>query len=324
MSQQQHEPTSLALLDQETDRILEKIDKRAETFAMALKTASAFGQLRRAAILAMGIQELGKALDQKVMGLFMSLMNTQLGFKTDRGPGTKQAEPYPVDVVKQCVIAALLSGLYPVGNEFNILAGRMYITKEGYYRKVCEIDGLTDLVLAPGVPALHNGQMVCRVGATWKLHGQPGKLVDGEGKPGRAFPIIVTQYSSPDQNIGKATRKALKAIYDQVTGTVSTPDLDDDVVTPPVTSSQAPPPAPQVPDAEFTPTVGASPGEVDPDLAAEDYLNQIAAARTTQELDQAVAAAEGDVISIGNERLDAVKRAAAEARKALTTKAPRR
>ena len=47
----------------------------------------------------------------------------------------------------------VLRGVRIVGNEFNIISGRPYITKEGFSRLVREWPGLTELRLMPGVPA---------------------------------------------------------------------------------------------------------------------------------------------------------------------------
>jgi hypothetical protein len=222
-------PPTEILLDEKTDAALALIDERASKFAHALSVNSAFGHLRRAAILALGIAELDKAL-APLMPIFMSLQNSQLGFKTDRAPGNKNnLAPYDAPTVKSCLIAALLNGLYPIGNEFNIIAYQMYVAQAGYRRKVCQIPGLTDLVMSPGGPRPDNGLTMVRVAGTWKLNGIPGALVDGKGDPGRVFPIIVNQGMSPDAIVGKAMRKAYKAIYEQATGTESTlPDGEAD------------------------------------------------------------------------------------------------
>jgi hypothetical protein len=37
-----------------------------------------------------------------------------------------------VDVVRNCIIDGAANGLLPTGNQFNIIAGNMYPTKEGY------------------------------------------------------------------------------------------------------------------------------------------------------------------------------------------------
>jgi hypothetical protein len=110
------------------------------------------------------------------------------------------------------------------GNEFNIIAQRCYITKEGYQRKTREIPGLTDLNTAFGVPVQHNGHTVVRCAARWKLRGSAMELTDSEGKPGRMIPIRVNQGLSVDAMLGKAERKTLKAVWENVYGSEHTPN----------------------------------------------------------------------------------------------------
>ncbi|MFK5282891.1 hypothetical protein ACI3PL_25325, partial [Lacticaseibacillus paracasei] len=57
----------------------------------------------------------------------MALQGNRLGFKTDKD----KSGGYPESVVKNCLIEAVLLGIQPTGNQFNIIAGNMYPTKEG-------------------------------------------------------------------------------------------------------------------------------------------------------------------------------------------------
>lgn len=194
------------------------LDVLAEQYALTMSDG-AMGRLQRALITAKGVELLRDAINDDVMKMVMSLMDNPLGFRCDKA--------YPKEKVKEVLVAALLSGVYPLGNEFNIIAGNLYITQNGYRRKVRELPGLTDLVVSPGVPTVHNGQTCVRFGATWKLDGKPQMLRDAEGKPGRVFAIITHGQGSPDQAVGKAIRKGLKAVYDQVTGSEQSGEVDD-------------------------------------------------------------------------------------------------
>jgi hypothetical protein len=208
-------PDPDAILDQVIEATVNRVDAITANYSAAIHNTPA--PLRRAMLMADGIQKLRQAITPEVMRRFMSLMNTPLGFKTDR-PSRKENTEYPESTVKDCVIAGLLAGVFPVGNEMNIISGQCYVTKEGYQRKVKELPGLTDLALNPGVPVAHNGRTVIRVAATWRHQGRAQQLLDPEGKPGRVFALITHESSSADNLVGKATRKALKAIYEQVTG----------------------------------------------------------------------------------------------------------
>ena len=66
----------------------------------------------------------------------MPLMNTKVGFRTDRdGKPDKNGRvkpPYEVATVREAIIDAAIIGLLPTGNQFNIISSTMYPTKEGY------------------------------------------------------------------------------------------------------------------------------------------------------------------------------------------------
>lgn len=68
--------------------------------------------------------------------VFMPLMNTKVGFLTDRNGRPRKngtVQPlYTIPVVRDAIIDAVSIGLLPTGNQFNIIAERMYPTKEGY------------------------------------------------------------------------------------------------------------------------------------------------------------------------------------------------
>lgn len=215
------------LIDKALEETTLRLEETSRRYADAVADPT-LGRLARAMVMAEGIEKLRQQLAGPVMKRIMGLMNSPLGFKTDRGPqNPKNPQPYDEITVRDAVIVALLNGVYPLFNEMNIIAGQCYITKEGYQRKVREIPELTDLVLSPGVPFAHNGQTTVRYAATWRYRGLEGKLVDGEGKNGIGIPIPSNQFMGPDAIIGKATRKALKRIYEQVTGSVHTIDDGD-------------------------------------------------------------------------------------------------
>ena len=265
------------LIDDILAQTASKLDLIASRYAQEVENP-ALGRLHRAMVMAQGVDRLRRAMSGPVMQKIMSLMNTPLGFKTDRGPHVKSAStPYDEDTVREAVIVGLLNGVYPLFNEMNIIAGNCYVTKEGYARKVREIPGLSDLVLSPSTPAVREGKTIVRFAATWKYNGVPGSLKDGEGKPGINLEIPANQFLGPDGIVGKATRKALKRIYEQIMGSEHTlPDGD----------------------AEETPTANGSPsakdllGKKQPDPKPEsdtdamqrqdmiDYLNSQAAILT--------------------------------------------
>jgi hypothetical protein len=206
------------------------ITKTANTYAQMVAD-SALDRMQRAFAMAQGIQRLRQLLDEKIMATIYSLMNTPLGFMTDRMPGNKKGlPPYSIQEAREAVIEGLLRGVYPLFNEMNIISSRCYIAQEGYRRKVNEIPGLTNFEFLPGVPRKDEstGHMVIRCGARWRLNGIQQELKDHEGKPGQVLAIPSNDYMGPDAIIGKAARKTLKRVYEMATG--STLEQDDEII----------------------------------------------------------------------------------------------
>ena len=171
----------------------------------ALTTLGCQGRFERALALAEGIRALNDAV-RPVMQRILPLQNSALGFLTD-----KKDSGYPEPVVRECLIEATLRGVYPVGNEFNIISAHCYITKSGYARLVRELPGLTGLKLFPGVPRISTGGAVVPFKASWLLNGRADSLE-------RDIPVRLNSGMGADGAIGKATRKMLASVYGQITG----------------------------------------------------------------------------------------------------------
>src|SRR4051794_38820181 len=112
---------------------------------IALQAAGVFGKAESFAeelALAQAMTDIKALLTPEVMRPIMALMNSDLGFRTDKDPSVwnkrdnKYNEAYSVDVVRNVVIEARLRGFHTINNEFNIIAGRFYGTKNGFIRKV--------------------------------------------------------------------------------------------------------------------------------------------------------------------------------------------
>ena len=173
-------------------------------------------RFERAVILAAGIRGLRSLLTGEMMSDVMALQNTALGFRTDKPGGYDEA------TVREALIEATLRGVYPVGNEFNIIAGRCYVTKEGFTRLLREYPGLSNLRLDLGIPQLRDGGAIVRCKATWTLDGQPDELEC-------EIPIRVNQGMGADAILGKAERKLRARVWNRLTGSVmATPDADPD------------------------------------------------------------------------------------------------
>lgn len=194
----------------------------SDDFFAALEVAAAVDALR-------------SYLDQpEIKARIMGLMNTPIGFRTDRDPKIKKwsqregketsLTAYSYDIVKDCVVEALLRGLGLVGNQFNIIAERFYCTKEGFEHLIKKLEFVTDFRPVIGIPAQKPGGAIIECSATWLQNGKPQSAaatipVKGDEK-----------YSSADQYIGKATRKFLKRCYEMMSGnSISDGDAEDSI-----------------------------------------------------------------------------------------------
>ena len=190
-----------------------------EKFEVALRDASAidivnnFGAAFNAARV---ITLLREALTDEVMArVFMPLMNTKVGFRTDRdGKPDKQGRVkplYDVPTVRDAIIDAAIIGLLPTGNQFNIISGTMYPTKEGYtvlLKKIGAkyvIDVQQDRSQNPAF-----AEFPCKI--TYSYNGEKNSLTINAT-------VRRDQYSSNDQLRGKAERRAKKALYEYLIGT---------------------------------------------------------------------------------------------------------
>ncbi len=181
--------------------------------------------------MAYGIKTIREALpDGFVRDNFMPLQNSPLGFLTDAKEG------YDINTVRDVICEALLRGVMPVNNEFNIIAGRLYIAKNGFERLVREFDGVQDLTYELAVPHLagDKGALVACV-AKWYHDGVEDELVCADktkdGGIDSRIPVKVNGGMGADGILGKATRKMFARIYAKLIGTsVDLADADGDEV----------------------------------------------------------------------------------------------
>lgn len=161
------------------------------------------------------IKLLREALTDEVMvAVFMPLMNTKVGFLTDRNGKTnsrgESKQPYSISIVRDAIIDGVSIGLSPTGNQMNIIAERMYPTKEGY----------TSLLRRLGVKYLLD--VGYDKGSNSNFAEIPVKITYEHENKKNGFSIVATvkkdSYSSHDQLRGKAERRAKRALYEYITG----------------------------------------------------------------------------------------------------------
>jgi hypothetical protein len=202
-----------------------------EKFELACKSADGlqivnnFGAAFQAVTV---VQLLREAMTDKVMDeVFMPLMNTKIGFLTDhtgKARGNRPPlQPYSREIVRDAIIDAVTIGLLPTGNQFNIIAERMYPTKEGYTALLRRLNVKYFIEVSYDKSQTKGfAEIPCKI--TYEYNGEKN-----------SFSIVATvkkdDYSSPDQLRGKAERRAKKALYEYITG-CDFGDADEESSTP--------------------------------------------------------------------------------------------
>lgn len=185
--------------------------------AVALKLNEAVGSVlnqtnlqgfERAYATAQSIEVLKTLLTPEYMKPIMLLQGNRLGFKTDKD----KSGGYPMEVVQNCLIEAVLMGLQPYGNQFNIIAGNMYPTKEGIGANLVNWKGLKySLICGVPKPNQDGKSAVVDVNIKWTLN----KESKEETIP---FSIKMDAYTSVDALVGKATRKGRAWLLSAISG----------------------------------------------------------------------------------------------------------
>lgn len=187
--------------------------------------------LNQAVSLAKGIRTLRETISSALMAhVFMPLQGSPLGFVTDKD----KDGGYDERAVKECLIQAMIMGLRPINNEFNIIGGKAYAAKNGLERIVRSWPGLSALTIDLSVPQMagDKGAMVA-VRASWLLNGkrceygrQQEKDADGQIFDNR-IAVRVNAGMGADAIHGKAYRKTYKGILDLLSnGALSIDDAD--------------------------------------------------------------------------------------------------
>jgi len=165
------------------------------------------GSFANSLAVAQGVSDIRALLDDETMRPVMDMMNSRLGFLTDRDPARnkKTNSKYSVDIVRECLIEATFRGLVPMGNLFNIIAGNCYITKEGFQFLLRKVSRLEELKVNIGLPTGgKGGGTIVTASVSWKLNGKK----DATGNVDLS--IKSDAYASPDSIRGKAERKIVK------------------------------------------------------------------------------------------------------------------
>lgn len=214
------------------------IDEAAKALEQSIVTAradlgAAVGDIGVMVATAKAIRLIKEALTDEIMTDFMSLMNSAHGFKTDR-PNNKDSTFYSKDEVRSCLVEAFLKGAKCVGNEFNIIVGQCYLTKEFYDRKIKQLPTVREFKGMVGAAAMSSKKTaVLPATATWvdtkTGEVQTLELTDQRATGGHDFRVMVNAWegSSPDELHGKGESKLWRRAYKQMTGE----DISDEPTT---------------------------------------------------------------------------------------------
>lgn len=233
------------LLDEVLERTNSMRNIQSIVSTCSLQAIANKDDIEKAVRAAAGVKQLRSMLTDEIMDeVFMPLMNSQVGFKTDKDPAKYDprwsknwdGSPYSRDIVRECVVAALMHGVRATANEFNIISESMYITKQGFWRLVQEFPGVSNVVLRPGVPAVKYDDKqnplaaLVPYTASWQLDGVEHEMVcaapTDQAPQDTRIPVKCNRGMGTDAILGKAERKVLARVYARLTGAGAVPEGD--------------------------------------------------------------------------------------------------
>lgn len=199
---------------------------------ISIVLASNVNGFQKAFVMSSAIDIIKAQLTDEYMKPIMALQGSSLGFKTDQDTKkekeggkwiTKKGEGYPMEIVRECLIEAIFLGLEVTGNQFNIIGGNTYPTREGFGALLDKMNNLKKNFEYKNIQQ-PVGQKVAyvTVNITWQIDGESAKKQTIE------FPIKSNEYTSYDALIGKAERKAKRWLFNTIKGTdISDGDVND-------------------------------------------------------------------------------------------------
>lgn len=197
-------------------------DIRQQTLATVQQAQASGDLMMRDLAIAYGLEAMRAAFSPEVVAVIANLGGTALGFRHDL---ETRGQKYSPEIVRDCAIEALMRGVSLTGNQFNIIAARCYLTREGYQSLLASYPGLTDLEIEVGLPEdgkpWGKQEMVfVTAAARCKV---AGRVVSVECRKSEGFDgrLAVKTFSGEVDNAkGKAQRRLLKLLYERITGSV--------------------------------------------------------------------------------------------------------
>lgn len=222
------------LITADTRKKMISLDETLREAKTEIATAKAAGNdLVALATMATYLDALRKQFDEQILGMVKPLMNSKLGFQTDRDPAKGyQGGPYPDETIRDALLSGGLQGARFHGNEINIISGGLYLTREFYERMFCELEGVSHLEPPSlGIPretALQDKKYATiNARLRFKLH---GKQLDLDFSGERAIVVVWNKGMSVDSLHGKARKRIYKYAHGYVTGTTFLEQDDTETV----------------------------------------------------------------------------------------------
>lgn len=207
--------SEIAILDQNKLTISEQINTQI------LSVLSDPDGFQKSFVMAKAISTMKELLTPEVMKDIMALQGSRLGFRTDKD----KDGGYSFVTVQNCCIEALLYGFELVGNQFNIIGGNMYPTREGFTFQLDKMKGLTYDIEYPNItqtPDKLFGSVTALI--RWEYNG-----VKDEKQI--VFPVNSNKYATIDALKGKGERKAKCWLFNKLKNTkLSDGDADDAII----------------------------------------------------------------------------------------------
>lgn len=195
---------------EEQQKRFELVCNSAEGLSLAQNAGAAF----QAVTIVKTLREI--LTDEIMKDVFMPLMNTKIGFATDRPvidkSTGKQIKPaYGIDIVRDAIIDAAAFGLLPTFNQMNIIAEKMYPTKEGFTSLLKKLKAKYILNFGQDTSSKESKFAEISVKINYEYNGEKSSFL-------MTAVVPKTMYSSYDQLKGKAERRAKKMLYEYLTG----------------------------------------------------------------------------------------------------------
>jgi hypothetical protein len=251
--------TDFSVLTESEKALMSSLSRTVTAFRQHLADPE-LNEWERDLVQAKALAALERLLTPELLRDFMKLQDSPYGFRAD--------SRYPAEVVRRCLIQAWLAGAKVSGNQFNIIAGNCYLTKEFYRAAILDTQGVSNLRLTIGTPQRYGEKaMVCEAKAEWTYCGKPEvlKFLKTEELDARIV-VNALAVNGPDAIRGRVESKVYQRVLSVLRG--MNDDADEVIEAETIEGSLSPSPLPPADLATNAPEV-ANPGLPDADIAME-------------------------------------------------------